>query len=106
MPHTPEWVKTAKVGNKVVCVSIPTGQEQDEIFPTIGEVYTIRDVEVFEGEVFLRFMELRNPVKRYGNDYGECLFGSWRFRPVHCRLTDISVFTRLLNTVPSEMEEA
>jgi hypothetical protein len=105
-----EWIKTAKVGDKVVALSF-TGSEGgygDEILPIEGTVYTIRDIMFHEGAICFRLEEIRNDVRLYLVDGAPCVceitFKWSRFRPVQPRQTDISVFERLLNTVPSDLE--
>ena len=102
------WIQTAKVGDRVVCLRddyiTHDGRLCKDVYnvPAIGRVYTIRTIEVYVYGVYLRFVEVNNDlVGGYEPDF------HWAgFRPVQPRVTDISVFTRLLNAVPSEMEEA
>jgi hypothetical protein len=109
-----EWVKSAKVGDKVVCIS-RLGAITNRIFaeamvdpPSEGSVYTIAEIGHMEGEpvAFVRLVEfplVNHPRYRPGQPR----FGANHFRPVSPRKTDISVFTDLLNTDPVEvLEEA
>lgn len=67
--------------------------------PTVGPVYTIRDIEPGIGwnknSVFLRFLELSN-LPYYSNGK-EPSFDAELFRAVVERKTDISVFKSMLN---------
>lgn len=106
----PEWVRKAKVGDKVVCVcdgsDLPCVPFGDAV-PVAGEIYTIREIEVGleDGEVYLMFQEIRNDPRWCLDGFGEVCFHNEDSRPVEPRKTDISVFTQLLHTAPA-MEEA
>ena len=112
-----EWVKRAKVGDKVVCIKEtyqpPAGVVMIDIpvVPELGKVYTIREITVgIVGQIICIKVDeiadqhlnlLFNGVPRIGG----LVFEADLFRPVQPRTYDISIFTRLLNTAPAEMEE-
>lgn len=93
-----------RLGQKVVCVD-DTGNmalHPGMIGPTKGVVYTIRAFQSYRHCVGFYLEEIRNPEGLYQREDGgaqvvEQFFDSWRFRPVHERKTDISVFTLLLS---------
>lgn len=101
-----EWIKSAKVGDKVVCVEVGWSDAVDEIVPEFGRVYTIRDIEVDWDGVFFKLSEIKNEPTWYSDGFFECVFEAENFRPVQPRQTDISIFTRLLNTTPADLVEA
>jgi hypothetical protein len=90
-----DWIKTAKVGDKVVCVD-PTN---DPFIKNVtkGRVYTIRGFIEWYGEVGFYLEELTNEMCLVGVEWA---YRSDRFRPVHPRKTDISIFTDMLKTEP------
>lgn len=88
---------TFRVGQKVVCIRNRwfTRPYKGEVFPSLGEVYTIRAlVDYGYGPLGLQFFEIRNP-KYYRSE--DCDFRADNFRPVVARKTDISIFTAMLN---------
>lgn len=92
---------TFQIGQKVVCIARPTERALGgEIYPDVGEVYTVRDIRSsirWGGDFVIRLNEIRNPERRYKNgEFTECWFRSTRFRPVAERKTDITVFTEIL----------
>jgi len=95
------WIKTANVGDKVVCIK---DDWKNEWYPNTpcagpksGDVVTIADIVPLRDTVFLALFE------DIQGDYYE----ADGFRPVQPRKTDISVFTDMLNTAPvKETEEA
>lgn len=107
-----EWIKTAKVGDKVQCVddAIIHGYPGKEIRPCAGMVYTIREIIVdyparsgAEFCPFIRLAEIVNSVLIYREGPCEAAFSFRRFRPV--RPPDISIFTDMLKTAPVPVEE-
>lgn len=111
-----EWIRNAKVGDKVVFV-VPFGRSHSlqaftrgDVLPVEGEVYTIREITLpdLDGMVFLKLEEIQNPVVDDDDPLrqGEALFNAARFRPVQLDRQDISVFKRLLNTTPADLVEA
>lgn len=95
-----------KAGDKVVCVepwSLKPGLGYgDEVGPTVGQTYTIREIGFFHGRypnrLQVRLVEIVNqsrPYERLGM-WEQC-FRASRFRPVQKRSTDISIFTAMLN---------
>lgn len=97
----PEWAKTAKVGDKVVCVAkylVRPGYE--EIQPVVGGVYTIREVlhDDYDCIAFC-FEEIINRKFRYIDGFSETYFWANKLRPVQTRKTDISIFHEILKSV-------
>jgi hypothetical protein len=104
-----DWIKTAKVGDNVVCVDGAWSPRQRRAadrqglpLPEEGGIYTIRTIGVvIPGRVHVRLEELINPILDYAfKGPIEQAFDHVMFRPVQPRKTDISIFTRLLNTTP------
>lgn len=94
-------------GQKVVCVKdFPLGGYGDEIAPTLGQHYTLRDVHAsFYGnddDPVVRVFEIKNPIKMYtigdGGKIGpdEIWFTTRRFRPLCSRPTYIGELRKLL----------
>lgn len=77
-------------GQKVVCITMDYPNLSgygDEIYPTVGEVYTVREVLLdLLGDEGLLVNEIRNDRVPYRTREGivdcEKSFGSWRFRPL------------------------
>ena len=99
-----DWIKTAKVGDKVVCIQATARKVNDLGMPgfVAGQVLTIRAIEFFDArgalpqaEPFLSFMEC--DPRHYGHYEG--------FRPVQRRPTDISIFTDMLKGEPVKQRE-
>lgn len=103
------------VGQLVVCVDdtkrwrhtdsgamVKSGGYGDEVFPTKGIVYTIRDAGIIRPsflDAYVRLVEIRNQVRAYGTCGAfEPCFMAERFRPVNPKR--IEVFTSLLVTPP------
>lgn len=113
-----EWVKTAKVGDKVMCIKDDPRTDRSDsariTFPVKGRVYTIRQVLVglIKGDPVPAFLldEITHPMAEYKTPDGvrlaEICFDARRFGPIQMRQTDISIFQRLLHTAPSELEDA
>lgn len=106
-----DWVKTAKVGDRVVCVDdqFPGNSFYAQTnTPAKGQTYTIRGIfPVFHEDkehICLRLMEIVNPERDYEIGVVEPGFLVRRFRPVEPRKTDISVLTVLLSSAPAELE--
>lgn len=103
-----------RVGQKVVCVDdgwanwqLADMRSAGISSPIKGEIYTVRAVETLQGEAHVWLAEIVNPIVDY-SDVGQNEQG-WApelFRPVVERKTDISVFTRLLNTTPETVGAA
>jgi hypothetical protein len=74
---------TFRVGQKVTLTSKRPfkNMSDEERSPVFGEVYTIRDMEPWYGEVGLVFEEIRNP-EIYRSGIRECTFNASRFRPI------------------------
>lgn len=102
------------VGQKVICID-PTwgssGQIQATYCPNLPVkwgIYHIRDVLPIPGNAYagwwVRLVEVVNPLNRNGRgELVEAVFEAKKYRPVHDRHTDISVFTALL--IPARTKE-
>jgi hypothetical protein len=105
-----EWIKTAKVGDKVQCVRATGIPYHAIVAPSEGDVCAIREIVTHGDEILLRLDEYRNELMTCINHgerfFVEPAFCHTRFRPVMPRKTDISIFTRLLNTAPAQIPEA
>lgn len=100
------------VGQRVVCLR--SGWKPQVCWlcaPEVGEEYIIRTIDDYSGRPGLRFHWLINPPFDFRDGFIEPAFvatnldGSLNFRPVVERKTDISIFTALLNPVPSKVTE-
>jgi hypothetical protein len=111
-----EWVKTAKVGDKVQCVRPELAETnvefiQTPVFPVVGKVYTIRQIAI--GTVFkkpcLRLEEIADQWVEFQfegrRNLGDVMFSAVCFRPLQSRPADISVFRDMLKTAPAPVEE-
>jgi hypothetical protein len=91
------------VGQKVVCIGRFVAEGYcEEVLPTKGEVYTIRDLVFYQGHAGVLLEEIRNPPRLYnmGEAHGvcECAFAARQFRPV--KTTNIDVFLKMLKPEP------
>lgn len=89
------------VGMKVVRISEPSpmpGIKGCE-YPKVGRVYTIREVVYSDRheEIYLRLVEVVNPLFDLKDGLMEPAFWASRFRPVVSRPTSIAVFTAMLD---------
>lgn len=95
---TPDWIKTAKVGDKVVCANhdLAPGMlsAREATDPQIGEVVTIEDIYEADGHIWLGFEGF--------NDFD---YWAMNYRPVDPRKTDISIFTDMLKKADKPVEE-
>lgn len=84
-----EWWKTAKPGDRVVCIESFPDCDDLNAFPQVGEVYTIRDVICFE-DVGFRFEEIVNTPQTHLEGLIEAGFLAEKFHPVqrHNRSTE------------------
>lgn len=101
MNDTPEWVKRAKPGDKVVCLTdSPTNGVSHFVK---GNVYTIDDIQEVTGrcvETHLKITVLSVRILEFMfNPLTGCnlWIGVGGFKPV--KNTDISVFEQMLNKV-------
>lgn len=104
-----------QVGQKVVCVGCgqserktrverPQGEKAGAIYPTIGSVYTIRQIDVWNDGTTILLNEISNAhLIGWKGGTIEPGFPAKGFRPVVDRKTDISVFKAMLN--PSKTPE-
>ena len=107
-----DWIKTAKVGDKVVCQRLYEGGGYgDEALPVIGETYTIRAFDV-DGEVYLLLKEVKNSERSYLRVSGSCPVMNYEmsfhwtgFSPVEPRETDISWAHAILKKASKPVEE-
>lgn len=95
-----DWIKTAKVGDRIVCV------DANGLFVCqplqSGEVYVIREIVEWYGEIGILLDGIHNEMHPSG-EYG---YYAHRFRPVTPRKTDITVFTDILRKVGKPVTEA
>lgn len=88
---------TFRVGQKVVCVDACFVEVPN--IPTLGAVYTIREIFVnfgcpIRGGCGVYVEEITNPIHQIsGMEYG---FYSFHFRPIVERKTSIEIFTAML----------
>lgn len=77
---TPAWVKTAKTGDNIVCV---TGHQQEPNFPLVkGDIYTISEIYSDAGFIYVVIEEYDFPHLADNVEYSGHSFGSRHFRPV------------------------
>jgi hypothetical protein len=108
-----EWIKTAKVGDKVVCVrdDIDGGYPNREKRPLEGIVYTIREIcegypsDIDGRGIAIRLVEIVNPKIRYTEGLHEPAWSAHRFRPVTPRKTDISFAHDILRKATKPVTE-
>lgn len=91
-----------QVGQKVVCVEHPCDLEchsEDISVPQYGAIYTVRQVLMEEGDVWLLLNEIRNKPDVFIDGSGEPCFHHEVFRPVVERGTEkgMSILRGLLN---------
>jgi hypothetical protein len=72
--------------------------------PSVGSVYTIRDIETTGQGTHIRLAEIVNPAIPYTTGWAEPNFLIERFRPVVDRPTDISIFKAMLNPKTAEID--
>lgn len=89
------------VGMRVVCVeAIKTKSRVGEIYPTVGEVYTIRAMFDEPIGICILLDEIINKELKHLDGFGECRFWIGRFRPAHENRMD--ELRTLLAPVPSK----
>ena len=103
--NTPEWLKTAKVGDKVVCIAEPNNPHLPKHvkYPKKGDIVKIRSIkELSFGYGFgLTFYGYPAQIAgRYRFHLDPC-----DFKPLQSRPTDISVFTGLLKSPNKKISE-
>lgn len=104
------WWKTAKVGDKVVCVDeMPKlfGQRGNAVWDTgeklaLGAVYTIAAIfEAHDGSIHLELLEVcRTPLSK--KMYGSVGYAATRFRPVQTKSTEtgMAILKSILHSAP------
>lgn len=98
--NTPEWVRNAKVGDKVVCVKTPTKSGGSGLISPLmeGKIYEIKGIKPVDwlpcGVAFDVGFVL-NGFKMATN--------ATNFKPLEKRKTDISVFTKMLLSKDKEI---
>lgn len=102
-----EWIKTAKIGDKVVCIDDQPLASGLDTGLVKGDVYTIINIVFDKGRLpngivcdhyAIGLQEVLHPKpKRRGG-----CFGAFRFRPVHPRKTDIAWAYELLRPAPAD----
>lgn len=101
-------------GRKIVCVCDAWRKHKFAhllTFPRRDVTYTIREWCWGSSPsrcnwVFLRLLEVVNPIMQFDDAHGEANFDARFFRPVDERETDISVFERLLVPAGRQKEDA
>lgn len=92
---------TFHVGQKVVCVDdLPSINARITRAPSLtkGQVFTIRDMEIWKGVLLVRLVEIvAAPFDFIDRGWLEPSWRASRFRPIVERKTDISIFTSMLN---------
>jgi hypothetical protein len=91
-----------EVGQVVVCVNAEGLEDHARIgrVPVEGGVYTVRAVEIRDGEVALTLAEIVNQVLEWpGGNVGEVAFLASRFRPA--KRTSLEDFEKLLAPAPA-----
>lgn len=84
-----------RIGQKVVCVDASPGRISLRQHLSLGVVYTIRGLDTEDRRSLNLLLEGFADV--YVTPWKEPVgWGSWRFRPVVEKKTDISVFTEIL----------
>ena len=72
------------INEKVVCIKTYKVLEIDievgNVLPVKGEMYTIRDIAIYNNEPFFKFYELVNPIIEYENGMNELEFWHGNFR--------------------------
>lgn len=92
------------IGQRVQCVRGGWFVNDDPgvVAPVVGATYTVRSISDGIEGTHIRLAEIRNPIRDYADERGECMFlaidptGRTFFRPVVERKTDISIFTHML----------
>lgn len=84
------------IGQRVICINDTPNDYEPVIYPKKGRTYTIRAFNPPGRSIHLE--EIVNKPRDYSSGFHECYFYLWRFRPVHERKTDISIFTAMLKT--------
>lgn len=97
-----DWIKTAKVGDKVVCLVSAEKFLPYEKVTCAGCVYTIREIGCDDEGPWLRFEEIVNLPEFYDEGFGELYFAYDKYRPVWPRNTDISWAHEILRKVSVE----
>lgn len=103
-----------RVGQKVVCVDddwaswqVSDMRRAGIASPVKGNIYTVRSVEMMDGDAFILLSEIVNPIIVYSDiGRGEQGWDPVIFRPVVERKTDISIFKAMLNTTPETVGAA
>jgi len=73
-----------------------------------GQIYTIRDIDIWDGVISVRLVEIIEPVLDIwiNRPPTEATWSPRRFRPVVERTTDISIFTEMLTPTSKESTPA
>lgn len=91
------------VGTKVCCIWELDAQ-CGETVPTVGRIYTVRDIEPSHdpafAELFIRLNEIINSPRLYENGFHECNFSIEAFRPIDDSAIDI--FREIARTAPHD----
>jgi hypothetical protein len=88
----PSW---CRVGQRVVCIRDDWDRGYGEVTPLEGETYTIRSVEVDEGHVWFKLVEIVNTPRPYSQGVYETDWDYENFRPVVDDKSDNEIESRL-----------
>lgn len=91
------------INTQVVCIKAFQAKHPDlEQYPSVGQILTIRTVEPYGADLYLRFYEIVNKEYEYFDAMKEVCFIWTHFRPV--RKTDISALKEVAAILPDEAE--
>jgi hypothetical protein len=71
-----------KIGSLVECIDDNWDLRNGEKMPVKGEIYTVRAIVRWEGQVGLKLEEVVNPVMNYVDAVAECSFDARYFREI------------------------
>ena len=112
-----EWIKTAKVGDQVVCIGdysevynfIKNKYKIEFNFPEKDKIYTIREMRGFVEDTGVHLVEVVNPIHRFCDFTCEPYFMSKDFRPVTKTPKGMEVLNSILanpnQTIHTDLKE-
>ena len=103
--NNPEWLKTAKVGDEVVCIAEPINPNIPENikYPKKGEIVKIKLIAELSAGYEIGLVFYGYPPQMAGWDI--LYHDPFDFKPLQSRPTDISVFTGLLKSPNKKISE-
>lgn len=88
------------VGQKVVCILDCGPVDIGETCPSVGGIYTIRDIDAEEPEgLYFTFVEIINPDHETEEGAGEAIFFEMAFRPLEEKTDSIELFREIARGV-------